>query len=387
MGQYWEVGVDGSLKAYAVHQNLILNGGFEIDQQNSGSIYTNPGNGTVTLDAWTILKSGGTLPSANIQQVNRATVGAQVDTGDKSMNVVVTSAGTIDAIFAVAQEFSDYLNYVGKTISVSIRIYSSIANVVRLSVDDGVSEVFSQYHPGGSAYQTLSVTKTISTAATYLNINVLKMIAGQVTDGSYYVDSAMMVISQFPVPFAQRVADYNINGTRIAAGSINQDRVNISSFTGSGIGFNQTGQVSLFLQASPPSGWTQMVSYTDRAMRIVNGAGAGTGGSFAFSSGITLSHSHNVNGHTHSISADGTESTGGPSNVNSGWVFGSPQGSGSFESSWGVGNTIGSPGGAHTHSGPSHSHGGSTGSASPGTDSSLGTYVFQYVDIIAATKN
>jgi hypothetical protein len=382
MGQFWEIGVDGSLKAYAVHQNIILNGGFEIDQQNSGSIYTNPTNGTVTLDDWTVLKSGGTPPSVNIQQVNRSTVGAQVDSGDKSMNVVVTVAGTIDAIFSMTQQFPDYLNYVGKTISVSVRIYSNIANVIRLSIDDGVSEVFSQYHPGGGAFQTLSVSKTVSSSAAYLNINAFKMVAGQVTDGSYYVDSCMMVISQFPVPFAQRVADYGIDGSRLSAGTVKQDRINLGSFTGSGIGFNQTGQVSTFLQATPPAGWTQQVSYNDRAMRIVNGAGAGTGGSFAFSSGISLSHSHNVNNHTHSISSDGSESTGSASaNIGNMWAFGSPQGSGSGD----YGPSIAAF--SHVHSGPSHAHGGATGGASPGTDTSLGTYVFQYVDIIAATKN
>jgi hypothetical protein len=362
MGQQWEVGVDGSLKAYGVHQNLLLNGGFEIDQTNSGSIYTNPTNGIVTLDSWTVLKSGGTPPSANVKRVARADVGAQVDSGDKAMNVVVTSVGTVDAIFAISQVVPNYLDYVSKTISVTIRIYSSIASVIRLSIDDGVTEAFSSYHPGGSAYQTLNVSKTISNSATYLRINVFKMTASQVTAGSFYVDSGMMVISQFPVPFAQRNADYQIDGSRISSGSINQDRINTASFSGSGIGFNATGTVQTFFMASPPTGWTQVVSQNDRNIRVVSGAGGGTGGSFSPASGLNLSHSHSVNSHTHTFSTTTSIASAG---------------------------NLAQTGGQLQHAFTNHTHtlSGTSDATAPGTNSALGSYTFQYCDVIFATKN
>lgn len=44
-----------------------------------------------------------------------------------------------------------------------------------------------------------------------------------------------------------------------------------------------SGSVMTFYQASPPSGWTQVVSLNDYALRIVSGTGGTTGGSVAFS--------------------------------------------------------------------------------------------------------
>ena len=43
-----------------------------------------------------------------------------------------------------------------------------------------------------------------------------------------------------------------------------------------------SGAITNFANASAPTGWTQVVTYNDYAMRIVSGTGAGTGGSVAF---------------------------------------------------------------------------------------------------------
>jgi hypothetical protein len=286
------------------------------------------------------------------------------------MKVVVTNAGTADAIFAITQQTLDYRNFLGITLSLSARVYSSLGATVRLSIDDGAGESFSLYHPGGGAYQTLNVTRTISTSATYLKINAFKMIVGEVQIGSYFLDSVMLVVSAFPVPFRQKAVDYNIDGQRLTSGSVKQDRISLSSFTGSGIGFNQTGSIQPFFMAAPPSGWTQVVAHNDRAFRVVSGAGGGTGGSFDFSTGLSLahshsissdgSHSHSVDSHTHSITNRCDGKVGGPDCEPTGTSTGAA-----------------APG---TSSNGSHNHGGSSGSG-------LGTYVLKYLDVILATKN
>jgi hypothetical protein len=64
---------------------------------------------------------------------------------------------------------------------------------------------------------------------------------------------------------------------------------------------------TFFAQAAAPTGWTQVVTYTDYALRLVSGAGAGTAGtknfSAIFSASITnlAQHNHTVTdpGHTH----------------------------------------------------------------------------------------
>lgn len=79
-----------------------------------------------------------------------------------------------------------------------------------------------------------------------------------------------------------------------------------------------SGTVMPFYQAAAPTGWTQVVTQNDKAMRVVSGAGGGSGGTVAFSA-IT---SQNVAGHqltiaempshTHNYTlTSGTASNGG----------------------------------------------------------------------------
>jgi len=48
-----------------------------------------------------------------------------------------------------------------------------------------------------------------------------------------------------------------------------------------------SGSVFVLYQASAPTGWTQVTTLNDYALRIVSGTGGGTGGSTAFSSVFT----------------------------------------------------------------------------------------------------
>jgi hypothetical protein len=43
-----------------------------------------------------------------------------------------------------------------------------------------------------------------------------------------------------------------------------------------------SGTVLLFYQAAAPTGWTQVTTQNDKALRVVSGTGGGTGGSVAF---------------------------------------------------------------------------------------------------------
>lgn len=82
------------------------------------------------------------------------------------------------------------------------------------------------------------------------------------------------------------------------------------------------GTVMLFMQAAAPTGWTQVTSHNDKALRIVNGAGAGSGGAEAFTtifnSGTTKAtnqttlSTNQIPAHTHPVnivSGDGGNHT------------------------------------------------------------------------------
>lgn len=90
------------------------------------------------------------------------------------------------------------------------------------------------------------------------------------------------------------------NGGKIANGSI----VDAMVASGSNIVFFPSATKLVFFQPVAPTGWTQIVTQTDKALRVVSGAGGGFGGSLALSSanvgnhtltiGETPSHAHDM---------------------------------------------------------------------------------------------
>lgn len=55
-----------------------------------------------------------------------------------------------------------------------------------------------------------------------------------------------------------------------------------------------SGTVCVFYQAAAPTGWTQVTTDTDKALRVVSGTGGGSGGSTAFSSAFSGGHVHTL---------------------------------------------------------------------------------------------
>ena len=65
-----------------------------------------------------------------------------------------------------------------------------------------------------------------------------------------------------------------------------------------------SGTKMVFYEATPPTGWTQVTTHNDKALRVVSGTGGGSGGSTGFTSAFTHTHSNTVAvaGHTLSVS-------------------------------------------------------------------------------------
>jgi hypothetical protein len=103
------------------------------------------------------------------------------------------------------------------------------------------------------------------------------------------------------------------------------------------------GTITIFIQASAPSGWTQVTSQNNKAIRVVNGNGGGTGGSVSFTSTFT---SVPVTG---SVSFSGLSVSGGSTNN----VSQSPSGSVQLNGLNVGGSSISTgqmPGHSHTYS-------------------------------------
>ena len=66
-----------------------------------------------------------------------------------------------------------------------------------------------------------------------------------------------------------------------------------------------TNTVLLFYQASAPTGWTQVTTHDNKALRVVSGTGGGSGGSTNFTTVFSASRTVPLVNHNHSITDPG----------------------------------------------------------------------------------
>jgi hypothetical protein len=231
--------------------------------------------------------------------------------------------------------------------------------------------------PAGSGGTGLNALGT--GVATFLgtpsSANLLAAVTGETGTGA-------LVFGTSPTLSTPTISDANLTGTPVAptaTAGTNTTQIATTAFVTAII---PAGSVMLFYQASAPSGWTQVTTQNNKALRVVSGTGGVAGGTTAFStvfanqtvttsvsvSGTTgattlsiaqmpsHSHSTNIQGRVFCGSGDSTFSDGNGSNI-------STSGEGG--------------GGSHTHS--------FSGSGS-GTSSAV-TLNVQYIDIILCSKN
>jgi microcystin-dependent protein len=101
-------------------------------------------------------------------------------------------------------------------------------------------------------------------------------------------------------------------GIKLGVGS-NDTVLTADSTTSSGVAWKTpsaaipSGSVILFYQSTAPTGWTQVTTQNNKALRVVSGTGGGTGGSTNFTSVFTSrTPSGSVSGGNVSISISGT---------------------------------------------------------------------------------
>lgn len=158
-----------------------------------------------------------------------------------------------------------------------------------------------------------------------------------------------------------------------------------------------SGTVSLFYQASAPTGWTQVTSLNDYALRIVSSAGGSTGGTTAFSTvfanqtvsvtvsgttGATTLSSSQIGSHNHQQQAMGATCCGSYFQQPTYQLQGSALGTPGFGLYYNAQGNSGAPmvtvssggGGSHTHS-------------FSGSGSGSVTLNVRYANIILCSKN
>jgi hypothetical protein len=165
--------------------NLLCNGSMDVWQRGNGPFTI---GGVYGTDRWMGAPAG-----TDTLSISKDT--ANVDVGSNACAactfVLGTGAGTT--------QFRQYLLITtdpyplrGRTISLSLRVRTSTANAVRASVvsdGTGAVQLWSGFHTGGGAYETLTVTYSVPTNATYVGV-----MATFTASCTAYVDNAMLVV-------------------------------------------------------------------------------------------------------------------------------------------------------------------------------------------------
>ena len=197
-------------------QNLLVNGGLEIWQR--GTSFNSPVSGAFGPDKWKILKN-----AAPTFTVDKETGAVNVDNDLSSAKIDVTVVSGSTGVF-LRQEIENLNAYVGKTLTVSARIKSSVGGV-GIGIFDGATSQVSAAHSGGGAFETISKSTVIVASPALVTVDV-GFILGSLTVGTVYIDSVMLSIGSEVMPFQpedpakamERVQRYyEITGSTISA--------------------------------------------------------------------------------------------------------------------------------------------------------------------------
>jgi len=172
--------------------NLLTNGGMEVWQRGNGPFTA--GAGTYGADRWAMNLNGTDAVSISKNTAN-------VDVGSQACAAVTFTLGSGGGFSKLGQilRTSDNCQLNGRPITASVRVNTSTANAVRLGIDTdgtGGTRTYSSYHPGSGGYQTLTVTITVPTDATYVWLQIFFT-----ASCTAYLDNAMLVVGSTPADY------------------------------------------------------------------------------------------------------------------------------------------------------------------------------------------
>jgi hypothetical protein len=162
--------------------NQLTNGGFEIWQRGVGPFAA---TNAFTSDRWQIVLVGTDTLSVSRDNANLDTAFGGLYCAACTF-VLGTGAGSTVLYQNLSSTESGLLN---RTITLSVRVRTATANAVRIGIYNGSAYTYSALHPGGGAYQTLTVTATVTAGAA----NVFAAISFMASCTAY-IDNAMLVV-------------------------------------------------------------------------------------------------------------------------------------------------------------------------------------------------
>jgi hypothetical protein len=175
---------NAKLASDTARANLLTNGGFEIWQRGNGPFTA---TGAFLADRWQLVLQG-----TSTATVTRETV--TIDSGSFASLKIVYSHNAGSAV----QQKYEFGGLWGRTVTYSMRVWASAANAVKLAIFGSATSIAqSAYHPGGSTWQTLSVSTTV--AGNETNFYVQVSLDASCTA---YLDNAVLVVGSQAADYA-----------------------------------------------------------------------------------------------------------------------------------------------------------------------------------------
>ena len=144
--------------------------------------YNSYSSGVLVPDYWSVSGSGATMARTTTNARRKYALGVTRATN----NVTVTqSVGLLSADVSTA-------DLAGETVTVVLVGLASDANLLRIGVDDGVTQTYSDYHTGGGTYEELTKEVTLSSSATKCDV----IIEVNGADATAYIDQAYLIFGQ-----------------------------------------------------------------------------------------------------------------------------------------------------------------------------------------------
>jgi hypothetical protein len=190
--------------------SILVNSGFE--QWQRATSFTNPPASSFVADAWKVLFAGVTPPAFVIAAEPTA---INISRGLYSMRMTCTFAGfSLTDGLKVQQSVDDVWNWRGQTVTLTVQTKTTLANKIRIRVEDDFGNSTSPYNTGSGSFEKLTVTYTVSPLATFLKVTIGMLNPAEVAVGAAYFDSAMLVPGNTAFDYQPESNSIDINRCR-----------------------------------------------------------------------------------------------------------------------------------------------------------------------------
>jgi hypothetical protein len=215
--------------------NRIFNGDFEMWANGT----------TVAPDGWELVGAAATI--ARESTIVKISI----------RSAKLTRAGTDCSLkqYPISTLVPNYIQ--GRTFTLGCWVYATVASRALITINDGVGATSSSYHTGNSTWQFLTVTRTLSSSATTLVVQ-LEVVAGNT---SAYFDGATIIEGATPFAFQPKPLNYGGNTISVGNGYVGIGIAvpeHLLDVYGESVGGNSPG-IAIANTASPTTGETYLI--------------------------------------------------------------------------------------------------------------------------------